>query len=251
MRPRPEPEVLFLDFDGVLCDSLEECYRASWLTAQGGILGAALPPEPPTDPAYRARFRACRPFIRSGEDYLIVHDWTAQGRVPADQAEFDASLAARGPAALADMKTRLYAVREALLEHHKALWLGWNPLFEGVATALSALKDDPDAWILSTKKAEFIVEILGHHGVDWPLRRTIYTGPRRKLDLIAELAPGRPSVLIDDQIDHLDFDHALVDCRLALWGYIGPGAAEAAPRKVTLAEALALMSGFRARRRAG
>jgi hypothetical protein len=233
-----------MDFDGVLCDSLEECFRSSWMAATGLPVGPSVPPEPPFDAAYRARFDACRPFIRSGEDYLVVHEWAASGKVPGNQGEFDASLLAKGPGVLADFKARIYAVREQMLEHHRDLWLSWNPLYPGIDRVLAAQADNPGVWILSTKKAEFIGEILRYHGVPWPLDRTVYTGPRKKLDLIADLAGSETSWLIDDQIDHLDFDHPTCRCFLALWGYVSPGAGDRAPAALTLTQALERISSF-------
>jgi len=241
---RSDPHRLYLDFDGVLCDSLEECFRSSWLARAGVPIGPDLPPEPPADPAYRRRFDACRPFIRSGEDYLVVHEWAVEGRIPADQGEFDASLGAKGDEVLAGFKTKIYAVRERLLEDHHELWLSWNPLYPGMARALAAQVDNPEVWILSTKKAEFIAEILRYHGVAWPLDRIVYTGPRKKLDLIGELSGARPTVLIDDQIDHLDFHHPSCQSFLALWGYISPGAAGLAQASLTLSQALDRISSF-------
>jgi len=241
---RPQPELLFLDFDGVLCDSLEECYRSSWLAASGYSVSSLPPPELPFDQAYRARFDACRPFIRSGEDYIVVHRWAAQGRVPRSQEEFDLSLADAGTGQLAEWKKRLYEVRDQLLIHHRDLWLSWNPLYPGIAKALGRQADNPSVWILSTKKAEFIVEILAHHGVVWPLERTLYTGSRRKLEIIEEQTPTTATMLIDDQIDHLDFDHGWCRCFLALWGYLAPTARERAGATLTLVEAVDLISGF-------
>jgi len=244
MRPNPPADVLYLDFDGVLCNSLEECYRSSWLASAGVEVGEQPPPDPPFDQAYRTRFDACRPFIRSGEDYLVVHEWAARGQVPRHQDEFDASLAAHGPGAMAVLKDRLYAVRDRLLARHLDLWLGWNPLYPGIAGALAAQGDNPDVWILSTKKAEFIARILAHHGVGWPAERILYTGPEKKLAIIDRRSPGRRSVLIDDQIDHLDFGRADCRCYLALWGYVAPGAAPKAGASLTLAQACALVSSF-------
>lgn len=249
MRPNV-PEYLYLDFDGVLCDSLEECLRSSWLAATGYV-GPEVPPEPGFDSAYRKRFLGCRPFIRSGEDYLVVHEWASQGRVPRSQEEFDASLAEKGAEYLLEAKKRLYEVREALLEHHRALWLSWNPLYPGMAGALASQVSNPAVWILSTKKAEFIVEILAHHGLRWPLERTLYTGPRRKLDIIGERTPARPVELIDDQIDHLDFEHPDCRCFLALWGYTAPGAEGRAGASLGLEEAVARISAFPVPRQGG
>jgi phosphoglycolate phosphatase-like HAD superfamily hydrolase len=249
MRPSPQAQVLYLDFDGVLCDSLEECFRSSWLARSGIPIGPQTPPDPPFDAAYRRQFDACRPFIRSGEDYLVVHEWAARGAVPSSQADFDASLASHGPDVMAVLKTKLYATRDALLAHHLDLWLSWNPLYDGIAEVLAAQAQNDSVWILSTKKAEFIGQILAHHGVPWPLERTLYTGTRKKLAIIDERSPAMPSALIDDQVDHLDFDHPRCQCYLALWGYVPPGAAAQARAALTLPQALDLISSFRPARR--
>ena len=242
MRPF-SAQALFLDFDGVLCDSLEECYRSSWLASRDGEFT-----EPPADPtfdsAYRRRFDACRPFVRSGEDYLIAHEWAASGRIPDGQSQFDESLKAAGTEALATRKAALYRVRDALLASHRPQWLSWNPLYPGIAEALRGQVNNPWVWILSTKKAEFIVEILAHQGVRWPLERTLYTGTNRKLDMIRDLHTERPSLLIDDQIDHLDFSDRWCRCYLALWGYADPASAALAKATLTLTQACALIKAF-------
>lgn len=251
MYSEPQERFLFVDFDGVICDSLEECFRSSWMAGAGIPITDAPPPDPPFDATYRSRFDACRPFIRSGEDYLVVHEWAARGAVPVDQAAFDRTLKEKGPGVLEELKKKLYAVREELLARHHTAWLSWNPLYSGMAEALVAQADNPDVFILSTKKAEFIVEILAYHGVVWPLERTIYTGPRRKLDLIEARVGTARSVLIDDQVDHLDFHHPSCRCCLALWGYLPPGGAEKAGATLDLPTALTVIRTFPRLRRAG
>lgn len=244
--PKGPGPFLFIDFDGVICDSLEECFLSSWLALQGVGVGSDRPPEPSFDDEYRRLFRAARPYVRSGEDYLVVHGWAATGRVPASQDEFDADLEARGVETMAELKRRLYATREALLAHHRDLWLSWNPLYPGMAQALAAQASNPNVWILSTKKAEFIEQILGSQGVGWPLERTIYTGPRKKLEII-DADFGGPSALIDDQIDHLDFGHPRCRCLLALWGYAPVGAEGRARESLSLSEGLDWIKTFPAR----
>jgi phosphoglycolate phosphatase-like HAD superfamily hydrolase len=235
---------LFLDFDGVICDSLEECFQSSYLADHGPGIGEALPPPAPADAAYRAAFRACRPFVRSGEDYIVLHRLIASGKAPGGQAEFDAALASVGPEGLAKIKSGLYAVRESLLAKHRETWLGWNPLYPGMAEALNRLAPNPRAFILSTKKAEFIAEILAHQSVLWPAERIIYSGKERKLDIVGTMAGGESSILIDDQVEHLDFAHPSCSCYAALWGYVTREAINEATPRLELAEALELMRDF-------
>ena len=78
--------------------------------------------------------------------------------------------------------------------------------------------------MLSTKKSEFIVEILAANGIAIPLERVLYTGSRAKVDIITGLlGPDDTALLVDDQIDHLlACRDPRIDVRLALWGYIKP-----------------------------
>jgi hypothetical protein len=211
---------LFLDFDGVICDSLEECYRSSWLAHSDVEISEDHVQQPPFKKRYRDQFISCRPFIRSGEDYLAVHELLSKGSVPSSQTEFDAKLIAIGQQKLDDWKVRLYKVRELLLEHHRELWLSWNPLYAPMKRLLPQLCGHGKVRILSTKKAEFIHDILVYQNIEWPLERIVYSSSRSKLEYIAQISGKERSLFIDDQIEHLDFFHSSCDSRLALWGYV-------------------------------
>ena len=238
------PGWLFLDFDGVICDSLEECYQSSRLTEAGVDISAASLPPDARDDGYRGRFRAARPFVRSGEDYVVLHRLLAQGRDPEGQAEFDQALAEVGARELSDIKRRLYLVRDALLEFHRRQWLGWNPLYPGMADALARAAADDHVFIVSTKKASFIAEILAFNHVAWPATRILYSGSERKMAIIEGVAGSDRSMLVDDQVDHLDFSHPSCESRLALWGYVTPGAPAATIQGMSLRDCLGLLERF-------
>jgi hypothetical protein len=235
---------LFLDFDGVICDSLEECFQSSYLVDNAPDIGDERPPAAPDDAAYRAAFRACRPFIRSGEDYVVLHRLIAAGNAPQSQAEFDRALALVGQESLAEIKRGLYAVRESLLGLHRELWLGWNPLYDGMAVALNGIAGNARVRILSTKKAEFIAQILAHQKVEWPADRIIYSGKERKLDIVGRIAGAERSVLIDDQVEHLDFAHPSCACYAALWGYVTKSAIRESTPALSLEQALIFLRNF-------
>lgn len=213
---------LFLDFDGVICNSLEECFAASAIALYGLPWDRVGEDLPRLWTVREEAFLAFRPCIREGAEYLLVHELLDEGRGAMDQRRFDDEIRRAGPRKMADFKERLYRVREEALEFHRSWWMARNPLFPGIAEALPQRSHDPDAWIISTKKAAFISEILAYHNVEWPLERILYTGPRRKLDLIKETVGEKKSFLVDDQIDYLDFTDPQVVCRLAAWGFIHP-----------------------------
>lgn len=213
---------LFLDFDGVLCDSLQECFASSAVAYFGYQIDNCGPALTRLWAELSPVFTRLRPYIREGADYLLLHRMIQENRLPHNQSDFDQALEGVGATVMQEFKTKLYQVREAMLAHRRADWLAQNPLYPGLRAPLVRLAGAQDVYILSTKKAEFIAEILLSHQVPWSLDRIIYTGSRKKLDIIrAEFGAG-PAQLIDDQIDHLDFGATDVDCRLAEWGYIKP-----------------------------
>ena len=59
------PTLVFLDFDGVICDSALECLVSSW-EAYFRDHGRDAPKAVPVD--LKERFLALRPYVRSGED---------------------------------------------------------------------------------------------------------------------------------------------------------------------------------------
>lgn len=213
--------LLVLDFDGVICDSIDECFVSSWVAwhrLQGRSLPAALAIE------LRARFAALRPFIRSGEDYVVIQKLLAGERRVATQEEFDAALAAEGAEGMRRLKEVFYAARGDLLASDRAYWLSLNRVYPHVRAPLAAVAGRPDALVLSTKKSEFIVEILAANDIAIPQERVLHTGSRSKADVITGiLGPDDRALLVDDQIDHLvACRHPRIDVRLALWGYVRP-----------------------------
>ena len=93
MTRADRPLLLYLDFDGVVCDSERECFVSSWLTYRQ--LGGATGGEHISLRA-RRRFRQMRPLIRSGEDYVVIQQILAREQAeagfhgPATVPAFDA-----------------------------------------------------------------------------------------------------------------------------------------------------------------
>jgi hypothetical protein len=211
--------LLFLDFDGVICDSIDECFVSSWI-AHHRLLGLELPGSLPV--GSRRRFAYLRPYIRSGEDYVVIQRLLAAGRDVASQQEFDAEIAAEGAAAMEHNKEAFYAARSGLLESDRPYWLSLNRVYPHVRGPLAVLAPRDDVFVLSTKKSEFIVEILAAGGVPMPLQRVIYTGSCAKADIVTGMMNrGDRALILDDQIDHLlACKDPRIEVSLALWGYI-------------------------------
>ena len=214
--------LLFLDFDGVVCDSAIECLASSWI-AYHRHYRKEEPDQSPVD--LRARFLALRPFIRGGPDFLVIQDLLAKGGTIADQNGFDAYRNALGKGTLQEFAALLDRVRQEMLASQRQYWLTLNHLFAPVQELLGKL-DWEQAFILSTKRRIYIREILTHNGVVVPYARVLHSGARSKLEVVStmlDLLEEDRAVLVDDQRDHLvPCPDPRIQPYLARWGYVKP-----------------------------
>ena len=226
------PFRLFIDFDGVICDSAAECLFSSWVAYDrltGGDAGASAQRPPAAAPAVpaalRQRFMRLRPFIRSGEDYVLIQHLLAGGRMPPRQADFDDARRAAGRRALDRYADALNRVRRELMARQRNHWLRLNPLYPGMAEILQAADWDA-ACILSTKRPPYIKAILEFHEVRVPTRAILHAAAVSKLEMVAAALDQRQAeraALVDDQLDHLTGnDDARIEVYLADWGYAQP-----------------------------
>ena len=212
-RPR-----IFLDFDGVICDSIDEAFVSSWLAYSDyrdretrSILLADY-----------SSFRSYRPFIRGGADYMLVQLCIDTNVHLATQEEFDAQAEIIGEVGMDEYHRQFYSARSRLLEKDRAYWLKLNRIYPRVLQPLRAVSSQ--AWILTTKDAGFAHEIVMSKGFDWPRDRIICSGKERKVRIIEEiLGENETAVFVDDQIDHFSEPvDPRISCYLAAWGYVRP-----------------------------
>jgi len=226
--------LVFLDFDGVICDSLNECFVSSWLAYH--IDGQNFLEFPHLSdwnglPDHlvledKRRFDSYRPFIRTGGDYVLLQWCVDHGRVLQSQEDFDAVLRELGEKLISEFHSRFYEVRAYLLEHEREFWLSLNILYDGVGEVMKSLENDSRVYILSTKRSSFIAEILASKGIDWPLSRIIDSGREKKVDIILSVLEQRnvsTAAFIDDQVDYFaGAPEDRITCYLASWGYVKP-----------------------------
>ncbi len=217
-RTKMSEKLLFLDFDGVICDSVDECFASSWL-AYAEYLGH----KPRlVDLSDYTLFKQYRPLIRRGADYLLLQYCIGNKILLSDQSDFDEQAKLLGDEEMDALHTRFYAARSKLLEESRHYWLNLHRIYPGMYETLAAVQDT--AWILTTKEVSFVDEILKSKGLNWKEGRIICSGKRRKLEVIGELLQhAQDAVFIDDQIDHFFGDSGgRVSCFLAAWGYVQP-----------------------------
>ena len=215
--------LVFLDFDGVICDSILETLVSSW-RAYYMLRGQSEPRAMPVD--LLREFTRLRPYVRAGEDFVLVQELIATGTPVGSQEQFDAEIARRGNRSISRYGEVFYAARRDLLSSQRDYWIDLNKLYSHVLPCLAEWAPSPYLYILSTKRTHYIVEILTAKGVDIDPSRVLSCQAKEKnatiLRTLEERGIGR-ALFVDDQIDHLisggGRDPRIVAC-LASWGYV-------------------------------
>ncbi len=224
--PGSRGTLLVLDFDGVICDSVEECFVASWTAFHEHVLGR---PGRAGSEAARAAFRALRPFVRSGEDFVLIQQLVEAGRSAASQEEFDAEWDRGDPKLGGRLDRRrckdlFYLARTELQERDPAAWLRMNPVFPHVPGALARLSAEVPRFMLSTKKPPFVIAPLEAARLPIPRDHVLYSESEPKLlavERLLEQRGCREAVFVEDQVDAIRGNrNPRVRTFLATWGYV-------------------------------
>jgi len=216
--------VIFLDFDGVICNSVLECLYSATIAYYSKYLKERITALPLS---FKEDFIRYRPFIRTGEDYVVLAELVAKGVKIHSQEDFDRELQSNPQERLSLFRDLFYQTRRELIAHDFLHWMRLNPLYAGVKDPLLEVATDPRVYILSTKVSDLIHKILLYHGIDWPEDRILYSHTISKKDIIGAVLESKgvsEALLLDDQLDHLRL--AMEDSRilpfLAGWGYVKP-----------------------------
>lgn len=245
------PALLVLDFDGVVCDGIEEMAESA-ARALAAVTGRATPAERRAE--IRARFSALRPVVESGWEMVALAGVVAETPPARDRDLHDG---ARWAAVRDDYvqrhgldRLRLAAalddVRDRWLAEDRRGWLARHRFYDGIAAWLSRLvAGDRLVYVLSTKGKPFLDALLDAHDVRLPSARVIGKAEpkREKWEVLRELAAAH-GVTAEDLWFVEDRLATLLDMRrhapdlaaarlfLAEWGYVfrdrDPDAARAA-----------------------
>jgi len=239
------PDVLALDFDGVLCEGTREYFETSRRTC-----ARVWPDRPRADDALLAGFRALRPVIETGWEMPVLLDALVRG-VPRDAllgawpAERDALLERdpRGrPRVIALLKTTLDDVRRAWIAADGDDWVSRHALYCPRDVVRRVVGAPARTIIVTTKEGEFARRILEHwsiavDGIEGKEAGSHKCDNLRQLRSAFQAAAGRAATLwfVEDRLEtlscvrsHRDLDD--VRLFLAAWGYNTPAAREAARR---------------------
>ncbi|AGY60646.1 HAD family hydrolase [Gloeobacter kilaueensis] len=225
----PGPDLLALDFDGVICDGLKEYFQTSWL--------AYCKLWPDTDPVAPAgvaeRFYQLRPVIETGWEMPLllraILEKIESERIFAEWPTLSHQLLAISGFSTQQLTTTVDGMRDEWIERDLPGWLAVHRFYPGVIESLRRWEGDAQlrAVIITTKASRFVLELLGQAGLVWPAADLFGKDIRQpKSHTLAQLlaAGYRRIWFVEDRFATLRGVQQLPDLQtvglfLAAWGY--------------------------------
>ena len=220
--------LLCLDFDGVICNSVNECMLVAFNAYSGtGYTGLdALPA------GYRETFRRYRYLVRDPGEYFLLIDMFYRG-ADIDETRF-ADAVNQKAFRCRNFKVKFFAARRELRDRDLQAWLRLHPPYKGFVDFIKRVSVPID--IITTKDEESVNLLLQEYAVRDKVGHVfgqealaIYGGKAgaiREACRRSGIAPGEVAYL-DDHLKHLaDVRETGAKLWYATWGYTNPSPSE-------------------------
>lgn len=229
------PRILALDFDGVICDTVQELLKSTWQVYRE-IWGGGDDGPPPEAAAAYVRLR---PALEIGWESPILLRAVIEGVPEATllqqfQTIWRQRILKAHRLNPADLAARFDAARDAWIRADLAGWLAANHLYPGIAERLRLIvASDVRVFVLTTKEGRFAHLLLEQNGVKLPTAHVWgKEHARPKADLLRALR-GEQGVgfgaiwFVEDRLNTLQSITQFADLEavalfLATWGYNTP-----------------------------
>ncbi|NIA30450.1 MAG: hypothetical protein GWP06_11135 [Actinobacteria bacterium] len=219
-------DVLALDFDGVIANSISECLvvghnafaafkrRSDIIDELGGL-----------DEQRIAESKRLRNFIRSGEDYVYINLAIEKKADIQNQADFD-HFTEKFSGLRPTFFDIFYRERERFSNEQRQKWIQLNPLYAGIKEFLRRFSPKDHLFIITTKKIYFVNLVLSAQKITLPESHLFHANSSiPKKEIISGLLKSHRIApqhfyFVDDQVDTLlKVRNVGVHCIFAEWGY--------------------------------
>ncbi|GCD48356.1 HAD family hydrolase [Streptomyces paromomycinus] len=222
-RPGTRTGLLALDFDGVICDALDECALVTWLGERPHDRTVTGPGQLERLPgAFTERFRTVRDYSRLLDHFLVAHLPEADSIT--SQSDFDQLFSSLPRERVERFTTAASAAREWFRAAEPDFWLGLHTLYPGVP---ELLRHAGTVVIVTAKDEPSVRSILRRHGLEQTVAE-VFGECRHKAAAIQEACARRGLPLdavtfVDDNLSNVRKVAAMgVRARWAQWGYQTP-----------------------------
>jgi phosphoglycolate phosphatase-like HAD superfamily hydrolase len=219
------PIVVF-DFDGVICDSTEECLLTSWNAweRRHGRSGYRTSLEE-FSKKERDTFRPLRPYVRGAGEYYVLRRCLEENLPISGQSDFE-NYCRNWKQHLPSFKQIFYEERERMRTENPQDWLDLHPVWPEAIEILARLNKEGRVYVATLKDGESVRLILEAHHISLPVKclldQSQITGKLEALDTIRNIEGcSKGDILfLDDNAAHLvEPFRAGYRCYLTTWGY--------------------------------
>jgi len=212
--------ISFFDFDGVIVDSIDECY----LVSKDVYFGYA--DFPYDEKEYKELFYMYRGLVRPAYEYMILHEAIESHlRNKSDNINklFDAISMSKSDKDKTFFEKEFFYKRSLYQDYNMENWLSMNPLMSFGKTLVE--KDSRHVIIVTTKNKEATKMLLKHHRIKVG---GVYANDEVKsfgskgllITNIMDKDNIEKAIFVDDAVEHLEsVTDDRVKCYFADWGY--------------------------------
>ncbi|MFC1483774.1 HAD family hydrolase [Candidatus Neomarinimicrobiota bacterium] len=220
--------VLALDFDGVICDSVDECLITAcnaWNSLQGGSDWITTLDEVESHVAQR--FRQHRYLARNAPDFWPILHWALSGDTILDESEL-ASFRLEYAGIIKRFEPTFFEARDRYRSKDPEPWMALNRFYPEFQDGWNQLKGKYPTHIITTKD----LRSIQHFNQQWKLGippEHLWTNEQRlsKAAIAQRIIddsgiPPEELFFVDDHPHHLqDVATTGARCFWASWGYLG------------------------------
>lgn len=223
-----QPNVLALDFDGVLCDGLLEYFQSAWRTYCQ--VWPATNPVPPENLA--TTFYRLRPVVETGWEMPVllraVLNGFSEAEILATWQSICSQLVAEERLDPQDLAAKLDQIRDQWIATDLTGWLAIHRFYPGVSARLQQLVNGPvKIFIVTTKEGRFVRQLLQREGIQLPSNRIFgkeHRCPKPKTLRTLQRDYETPIWFVEDRLPALQavkhqIDLSEIRLFLADWGY--------------------------------
>lgn len=215
-----------IDFDGVIWNSVDECFRLGYR-----VFREMEGPAEEDESFLMEQFRKGRFLAKNGDDFFITLMMMKENpHIDFNQVTpFEYQARRRVfPAQIAEFSGKFYAERHRMMQEDWDTWISWQGPYPGIMEQLPVISDTFFGLaICSTKDKKSIKTLLSSYGQDYTVFGREYS--RYKPDQIKALAAQKGVsieriIFIDDLMENLGHVHETgALCVMNDWGYNNPG----------------------------
>lgn len=216
-----EKNILILDFDGVVCDGLNECLLSAWNTWYDLDVDAFDPATLGKIPKnFVTRFTHYRNFLRHSGQFVMP--FLLDSNVFSSCEEFDNAFKSISSQSVESFVTRFEKYRVNVINDKYDQWIRMHEYYEGIVEVLK--NEANQVFVVSGKDEHSIVKILQSQGVQIP-ESQIFGSMRSKIPALMEIAGDvgqgldRLKFYDDNLANVLEARDAGFCANWAFWGY--------------------------------